>query len=47
MVLTGGGGGGGAIDSQSPLIFSFSATFRKDCSESCVTLTCKIRWLVG
>ena len=37
----GGGGGGGARVSQSPLIFSFSATLRKDCRESCVTLTCK------
>ena len=37
----GGGGGGGARVSQSPLIFSFSATFKKDWRESCVTLTCE------
>ena len=41
----GGGGGGGANVSQSPLIFSFSATFRKDWRESCVTLTCEhVKW---
>lgn len=40
MVLWKGGPSGIRVPrSHRPLIFSLSATFRKDCSESCVMLT--------